>query len=130
MRDRARVIILVTILVMATGAIPGDETVAYNTHFGLAKSVPEADSKVPSPNAIQLWFTQIPQDNSVGIRLIDPVGDLVETGLSMQGAEDQKNFNIQVKESLDTGAYVVAWRGIGDDGHVARGDFSFTVDVR
>lgn len=130
MRDRGWVIILVTILVIATGAISGDETVSNNTHFGLAKSVPEADSKVPSPNAIQLWFTQIPQDNSVGIRLIDPVGDLIETGLSMQGAEDQKNFNIQVKESLGTGAYTVAWRGIGDDGHVVRGDFSFTVDVR
>ena len=130
MRNKGWVIILSTILVVMTGAISVDETVTYYTHFGLAKSVPEAESRVPPPSTIQLWFTQIPQDNSVAIRLIDPVGDLIETGLSMQSAEDQKAFNIEVKASLGTGAYTVAWRGIGDDGHVARGDFSFSVDVR
>jgi len=95
----------------------------------LAKSIPEADSSVPSPEAVQLWFTQIPQDNSVGMRLINPAGDLLETGPIMQDNEDQKRYSVQVKDKLTAGTYMIAWRGIGDDGHVVRNEFSFTVDA-
>jgi methionine-rich copper-binding protein CopC len=31
---------------------------------------------------------------------------------------------------LPAGGYTVAWRGIGDDGHVVRGDFTFSVTAQ
>ena len=33
----------------------------------------------------------------------------------------------RIDQMLDEGAYTVAWRGIGDDGHVVRNDFGFRV---
>ena len=96
-------------------------------HFGLAKSIPDADSSVQSPEQLQLWFTQAPQDGSVTIRLIDAAGDLVQTGEPVRHAEDAKLMEVQVGQFLDEGAYTVAWRGIGDDGHVVRNEFGFSV---
>ena len=116
-------------LIVAIGATVGSSANIDTIHFGLAKSMPEADSSLPSPGSIQLWFTQVPQDNSVGIRLINPAGDLLETGSPMQDSGDQKSYGVQVKGELRAGTHMVAWRGIGDDGHVVRNEFSFTVDA-
>jgi methionine-rich copper-binding protein CopC len=127
MRKKLAVLALVTMV--AAGATATSTSNLDMIHFGLAKSIPEADSSVPSPEAVQLWFTQIPQDNSVGIRLINPAGDLLETGPIMQDSEDQKRYSVQAKNKLTAGTYMIAWRGIGDDGHVVRDEFSFTVDA-
>ena len=118
---------IATLTLIAIATI-GSTANSSTSHFGLAKSMPEADSSVPSPGAIQLWFTQVPQDNSVGIRLINSAGDL-ETGPPMQDSGDPKSYSIQVKGELGSGTYMTAWRGIGDDGHVVRSEFSFAVDA-
>ena len=98
-----------------------------HAHFGLAKSLPAADSSVTSPEQLELWFTQAPQDGSVTIRLIDAGGDLMETGDPMRSADDAKMMSVTVDNALAPGVYTVAWRGIGDDGHVIRDDFTFSV---
>ena len=67
------------------------------------------------------------EDGSVTIRLIDAGGDLVQTGDPVRNAEDPKLMEVAVDQMLDEGAYTVAWRGIGDDGHVVRNDFGFRV---
>ena len=127
MRKKFAALALVTIV--AVGATVASTSDLDTIHFGLAKSIPEADSSVLSPEAVQLWFTQIPQNNSVGMRLINSAGDLLETGPIMQDSEDHKRYSVQVKGKLAAGAHMVAWRGIGDDGHVVRNEFSFTVDA-
>ncbi|MEC9016180.1 MAG: copper resistance protein CopC [Gemmatimonadota bacterium] len=124
-----RLAALALISVVATGVLMGSATNIDTSHFGLAKSVPESDSSLSSLGAIQLWFTQVPQDNSVGIRLINSAGDLMETDPPMQDSEDLKSYSIQVKGELGSGTYTVAWRGIGDDGHVVRSEFSFAIDA-
>ena len=96
-------------------------------HFGLAKSLPAADTSVESPQSIQLWFTQVPQDGSVSIRLVNPAGEALETGEPGADSEDDKLFAVTVGSSLAAGTYTVAWRGIGVDGHVVRDEFSFSV---
>ena len=125
MRKKFAALALVTIV--AVGATVASTADRDTIHFGLVKSIPEADSSLPSPEAVQLWFTQIPQNNSVGMRLINSAGDLLETGPIMQDSEDHKRYSVQVKGKLAAGAHMVAWRGIGDDGHVVRNEFSFTV---
>ena len=120
-----RIVSLTLIAIAMIGSTANSAT----SHFGLAKSMPESDSSAPSPGAIQLWFTQVPQDNSVGIRLINSAGDLLETGPPMQDRGDLKSYSIQVKGELGSGTYTVAWRGIGDDGHVVRSEFSFAIDA-
>jgi len=96
-------------------------------HFGLARSAPEADATVPSVDEVRMWFTQVPQEGSLSVRLVDPAGDLVETGELGNDPDDGKIAFLPIEQPLESGAYTVAWRGIGDDGHVVRGDFTFTV---
>ena len=69
----------------------------------------------------------ISRHGSVTIRLIDAGGDLVETGEVMRSDEDPKMMWVDVDGDVAAGAYTVAWRGIGDDGHVIRDDFTFSV---
>ena len=116
----------IVLIVVATAAFGSSSAVA-DLHFGLGSSAPEADASVASLEEVRLWFTQVPQDNSVGIRLIDAAGEAVETGEASRDAEDGKVFSVALDAELSAGAYTVAWRGIGDDGHVVRGDFGFSI---
>jgi methionine-rich copper-binding protein CopC len=115
------------VLLAVVAASYGSADAAAHLHFGLSKSAPEADAAVAEIEEVRLWFTQVPQDNSVSIRLIDAEGEAMETGDASRDAEDGKVFSVQLNGGLPTGAYTVAWRGIGDDGHVVRGDFAFSV---
>jgi methionine-rich copper-binding protein CopC len=123
---------LAAVLVLALVAVGG--TYAPSTsglmHFALAKSMPAADSSVPAPSAVQLWFTEAPQTNSVSIRLIEGSGELVETSLPKMDEEDDKAASVSVEGALGSGEYTVAWRGIGADGHVVRGEYAFSVSAR
>lgn len=100
---------------------------AATPHFGLSKSMPAAGTSVSSPELLQLWFTQAPQEGSVTIRLLDAGGDMVETGEVERDGEDRKLMSVAVDGTLSGGTYTVSWRGIGDDGHVVRDDFEFSV---
>jgi methionine-rich copper-binding protein CopC len=98
-------------------------------HFGLSRSVPAADAAVASPAEVRLWFTEVPKDGSVGIRLVDPAGAAVETAEPGRDAQDGKIYAIAVDRRLAAGRYTVAWRGIGDDGHTVQGNYAFTVNA-
>lgn len=113
------------LLLAIAAAVPLDR--AASAHFGLVSSEPAADGSVPAVEWIRLTFTQVPQENSVSVRLIDPSGDAVETGEAVPDREDAKTVHVSVEKMLVASEYTVAWRGIGDDGHVVRGDFVFSV---
>lgn len=118
-------ILLTAALVFAVGAATTAATDAF--HFALSKSAPAADATVPAPAEVRLWFTQVPQENSVAIRLIDAGGDAVATTEPTRDAEDAMVMFVKPQAPLTDGSYTVSWRGIGDDGHVVRGDFAFSV---
>lgn len=125
---RARALILAAGLLTALGATAAAEAdPAF--HFALSRSAPAADATVPSPAEVRLWFTQVGQPGSVAIRLINPSGGAVPTGDPTPNEDDGRVYHVSVAETLPAGAYTVSWRGIGDDGHVVRGDFSFTVSA-
>lgn len=116
-------------LALAVGAsTPVAASDAY--HFALSESSPEADASGPAPEEVRLWFTQVPQENSVAIRLIDAAGDALETGEPTADEEDGTIVSVSIDGHLGVGTYTVAWRGIGDDGHVVRGDFEFAVTAQ
>jgi methionine-rich copper-binding protein CopC len=121
-----RMLGFIALIAVATAGFVSSDAAA-KLHFGLSSSAPEADASVASIEEVRLWFTQVPQDNSVGIRLIDSAGEAVGTGEASRDAEDGKVFSLALDSELASGAYTVAWRGIGDDGHVVRGDFGFSV---
>ena len=110
--------------------LSASHAVADAFHFGLTKSAPEAESTVPSPEEVRLWFTQVPQDNSVSVRVVDAGGELVETSEPTSDASDGKIVYVSIDHTLAAGAYTVAWRGIGDDGHVVTGEIPFSVSAQ
>lgn len=95
-------------------------------HFALSRSVPEKDTSVGPPDELRLWFTQEPQDNSLSIRLMAGE-EPVETGPAVQDSDDGRVFSVAIDTALGAGDYVIAWRGLGQDGHVARGEIPFSV---
>lgn len=122
MTMKAKTALACALLVALVAAVPSTAL-----HFDLSRSVPEAGASVASPSEITLWFTEVPQDNSISIRLVDPRGDLVDSTEPSQDSDDGTMFSIAPSGSLAPGDYTVAWRGIGQDGHTVRGDFGFTV---
>lgn len=97
-------------------------------HFALSRSVPEKDASVGPPDELRLWFTQEPQDNSLSIRLMAGA-EPVETGPAVQDPDDGTVFSVAIDNALGAGDYTIAWRGLGQDGHVARGEIPFSVVV-
>jgi methionine-rich copper-binding protein CopC len=114
-------------LATATAVFPA---IAEGVHFGLRSSTPAADATVASVDAIRLTFTQVPQENSATIRLVNAAGDLVETGAVQVAEDDPMTVSVAVDRPLANGRYTVAWRGMGDDGHVVRGEFGFTLTTQ
>ena len=122
---RAKALMLVAGLLSAAALTATADAAAF--HFALSRSVPAADASVPSPEEVRLWFTQVAQPGSVAIRLIAPGGDAVRTGDPLPDEDDGRVYHVDLAGKLPAGAYTVSWRGIGDDGHVVRGDFRFSV---
>ena len=94
-------------------------------HLAATKTMPDADAVVAdSPHHIQVWFTQDPDPAVSQLSLEGPAG-AVELGDT--SVADEKSLMAIVHGTLAAGSYTASWRTAGDDGHVRRGDFIFTV---
>ena len=98
-------------------------------HFGIAKSVPEENGQAQSVSKVEVWFTQVPQKNSVSIRLVRSDQSLVSAAIFDSKSDAPKGFLADLDHNLDLGEYEVLWRGIGQDGHVVNGSYSFMVSA-
>ena len=100
-------------------------TVAVSTHMAYSKSVPAKDAALAeSPSELQVWFTQDPEPAVSRISLEGPAGGVT---LGETTVASDRSIAASVQNPLGPGSYTVNWRSAGDDGHVLRGDFSFTV---
>jgi methionine-rich copper-binding protein CopC len=125
---RGKTIFLTAALVFAVGA--AGAAAANVFHFALSRSAPAADATVSAAEEVRLWFTQEPQANSVGIRVVDASGDAVETTDPAADPDNAAVVYVKPSAPLTSGRYTVSWRGIGEDGHVVRGDFGFSVSAQ
>ncbi len=99
--------------------------VAVSAHMAYSKSMPEKDATVgEAPEQVQVWFTQDPEPALSQLRLEGPSGNVA---LGDTKVADEKSIVAEVMTELAPGTYTVTWRSAGDDGHVQRGDFSFTI---
>jgi methionine-rich copper-binding protein CopC len=121
-----RMTMLAALMAVAVGAI-SSSFAANDVHFALSKSMPEAESSIESPGEIRLWFTESPVDNTTSIRVVNAAGELMEAADVMQDADDGRIFSVAIERWLAVGPYTVAWRAIGQDGHVVREEFTFSV---
>jgi copper resistance protein C len=99
------------------------------THFSLVRSVPAQDQKLElPPPRLQLWFSQAP---AVVVSQITLKRDAVEIALGKTVVDDKgKSMYADPVKPLGAGAYTVAWRAAGDDGHVLSAEVKFTIQPK
>jgi len=108
-------------------APPGAPASVPAFHLQLDRSYPAADTTLPSPTEIRLWFSQVPQATATSLRLIRNGEPVAAVGDLQADASDGKVFAAPLRDTLPAGSYTVSWRTMAADGHVVRGDFDFTV---
>jgi methionine-rich copper-binding protein CopC len=98
--------------------------VSVSAHMKLEKAQPAADAAVTAPPPhIQIWFTQKPDLNVSKMTLDGPSGAVELVQMHVM----DKSLMATIKGSMDNGAYTVRWQTAGDDGHVQKGEYKFTL---
>lgn len=120
-----RKIALPSLSLLAAVCVAG--AAAPSFHFALAGSVPADKATVHEVTEVRLTFTQEPSEGTVAARLLDAAGEPVPGSDPAKDAQDGKTYAFAPAAPLKPGAYTVSWRGMGADGHVVRGSFSFDV---
>lgn len=114
------------VLGLALLALVGVLTVGLSAHLAVSKTLPaDASTVSAAPARIQVWFTQQPSPRVSLLQMKGPGGDvpLGEISLSRQ----DRSIAAPVDGTLTPGTYEVTWRTAGDDGHVLRGSFTFSL---
>ena len=93
-------------------------------HMKILKTEPADNSAVTSsPKQVQVWFDEAPDAKVTKMTLTCPSGD---AKLAAPKVVD-KSIQAAVQGALADGAYTCDWTSAGDDGHVQKGQFKFTV---
>lgn len=102
-------------------------TTLVHAHAKLEKSEPAAGATMTTaPTHIQLWFNEKLDAAVSQIELTSPSGR-VELGPAH--AMGEKSLMAGISGKVGDGTYTVAWQTAGDDGHVAKGNYTFTVKL-
>jgi methionine-rich copper-binding protein CopC len=102
--------------------------VLLSAHVKLTRSAPAADAVLESPPpAVQLWFSEEPLLLMSAITLTGPTGAIK---LEAPRAGGDRSLIVSVAAKLEPGAYRIAWKTAGDDGHTTSGTVDFSVKAR
>lgn len=82
-----------------------------------------------APAEVRLWFTEAPQAGSAAVRITDAAGRAVSMGELSVASDDPREVGVSFSSPPASGVYTVTWRGMGADGHVVTGTFTFHVMV-
>jgi len=94
-------------------------------HTKLEKSEPAAGATLTqAPKQIQLWFNEKIDPAVSKLDLTSASGKVALSGMHVMSG---KELMAAVSGAVPAGTYTVAWQTAGDDGHVVKGDFTFTV---
>lgn len=101
---------------------------SVDMHLRLERARPAPDSTLTGPPAeLRFWFTEEPRLEPTTIRLVGPDGELVELGDLHADRDDASILFLAVEGRVSPGRQRVVWRTMARDGHVVRGDYTFTV---
>jgi methionine-rich copper-binding protein CopC len=96
-----------------------------SAHAKLEKSEPAAGASLTqAPKQIQLWFNE---KLDAAVSKIEVSGPSGKVELGPARAIGDKSLTAAIGAKLADGAYTVSWQTAGDDGHVAKGTYKFSV---
>jgi methionine-rich copper-binding protein CopC len=108
-------------VVLLTVALP----VLTQAHAKLEKTVPADKAALTAPpTSVQLWFSEKPDAAVSKIELKGPSG-VVKLGPAHVMGE--KTLMADIMGAIGDGTYTVNWQTSGDDGHVQKGLFTFSL---
>jgi copper resistance protein C len=100
--------------------------VILSAHLDVVKTMPADRSTVAdAPSRVQIWFSQQPSSRVSRLDMKGPGGDVPLGGIEIN--REDRSIAAPVGRTLAPGSYEVSWRTAGDDGHVMRGTFTFTL---
>jgi len=97
--------------------------VLAHTHLEKTEPVDGATLKV-APSHVELWFNEKP-DLTVSKIAVGGSAGAVAVGPTHLMSE--KSIMADFRGQLSDGEYVVIWQAAGNDGHVSKGEFKFSV---
>ena len=112
------VVVAIALLVIGTAAV-------LSAHAKVEKSEPRSGTTLTAaPKQIQLWFNE---EIDAAVSKIELTGGAGKVALAPIQATGKKSVTAAITGTVADGAYTVAWQTAGDDGHVVKGNFTFTV---
>lgn len=96
-------------------------------HTKLEKSEPRAGATITAaPKQIQLWFNEKLDVALSKIELTSPSG---KVDLGPTHVMGEKSLMAGLTGKVVDGTYTVDWQTAGDDGHLVKGNFTFTLKL-
>ena len=96
-------------------------------HMKIEKTEPATDSTISTaPKQIQVWFNETPDIKVTKMSLSGPSGEAKVAAPRVDG----KAITAAVTGPLADGAYTATWQSAGDDGHLQKGEFKFTLKTK
>lgn len=115
-----------TALTLMIAAFVAASAITVLAHMKAEKMEPAADAMLTSsPAKVQVWFTQAPDSKLSKLELMGPAGAVKLSGFQVVGAD--KSIMAKIDAKLGDGKYTANWQSAGDDGHVQKGSYSFSV---
>jgi hypothetical protein len=100
-------------------------TTTVLAHMTLSKAMPAAGAVVAAkPAKVQIWYSQMPDRAVSKIELKGASGSVK---LGAVAVEADKSMSASVDGATPDGTYTVSWQTAGNDGHVQKGDYTFSV---
>ena len=103
----------------------GAATVPLLAHMQATKMAPAADATIAaSPAQVEVWFSQEPDPKLSKLEVSGASG-----AVKLKPIQITKNMSIvaAIDGTLADGRYMVRWQSAGDDGHVQKGEYAFSV---
>ena len=99
-----------------------------SAHLKLERSNPAANAVLDAaPAQLQLWFSEEPLLVMTSVTLTGPKGAVK---LDKARAGGERSLIVPIATPLDPGAYKIAWKTAGDDGHTLQGTVDFSVKAK
>lgn len=94
-------------------------------HTKLEKSEPADNATVSAPvKEVRIWFNEKLDIKVSKITVTGPAGALKTGAVAVK---EEKSIAASVDADTPNGKYTVAWQTAGGDGHLQKGEYSFTV---
>lgn len=98
-------------------------TALLEAHMKVEKTVPAAGAAVKALPTVSVDFSEPPDLKISKMEIKGPSDKTKLTGMHVMG----KSLMAMVEGDKPDGSYTVSWQSAGDDGHVQKGDFTFSV---